>query len=650
MVHLSIIIVNYNVRYFLEQCLLSIRKAKHDLSLEIFVVDNHSSDDSLEMVRAKFPEVILIENLNNVGFSSANNQAIELATGKYLLLLNPDTILSEDTLSSCFEFMEVHEDAGAVCVKMIDGSGHYLPESKRGKPTLKASLFKMTGIYKLFPTSGFVNSYYAGHLNEDEMASIEVMTGAFMFLRKTVVDKIGLLDESFFMYGEDIDYSYRVLEAGYKNYYLPSSTIIHFKGESTKKASFNYTKTFYNAMIIFVKKHYKGKGSLYILALQAGVVFKAITSVFSSWIFKLLPAIIDSIFIYFSIVGIKDWWVRFYFNDPDHINQAFEQFNAPFYTIVYILTALLNGHYKKISSWAKLTRTVIIATAIILIIYGLLNVEFRNSRLLILFGSIAAFILLALTKFIKNLFTIRTFGFTPGSTVDYAIVGSESESNRIRHLINSEQEKVKFKGRISVLEDQHENIGNINHLKDIVEAYGIDEVIFSQKDTPAALMMSTMSQMNMDVDFRVAPDDALSIISSRSKDKQGELITVGLSFRINSKDGIFNKRLIDIIFGLIILLISPILIIFNKRKNYFYSNIFDVLLGRKTFVSYSTPYDRKQLPAIKDGIIPCSDNKYAALSTPVSDQENLYYARNYTWWKDLEIITKNLTKLDGTHI
>lgn len=649
MVHLSIIIVNYNVRYFLEQCLLSIRKAKSDLTLEIFVVDNNSTDDSLEMVREKFPEVILIHNQVNVGFSAANNQAILLATGKYTLILNPDTILSEDTLVQCYDFMEGHEDAGAVCVKMIDGSGKYLPESKRGKPTLSASLFKMTGIYKFFPKNKYINAYYAGHLDENQTSSIEVMTGAFMFIRKSVVDKIGLLDDTFFMYGEDIDYSYRVLEAGYKNYYLPTSTIIHFKGESTKKASFNYTKTFYNAMIIFVKKHYKGRGSAYILALQAGVVFKAITSLFSAWIFKILPAIIDLLLIYYSLIAVKDWWEIAYFNNPQHINQAFEQFNAPLYSVIFVLVAALSGHYHKISSWAKVFRSVAFATAIILIIYGLLDVEFRNSRLLILFGSLLTLFIFVFTKFLKNILTSGFFGFKPNETINYAIVGSQVESDRIFRLINSEKNKVVFKGRIAV-DDDEGNIGILQHLGDIVEAYNIDEIIYSQKDTPAGLMMQSMSRMKKEVDFRVAPDDALSIISSRSKNKQGELITVELSFKINSKAGITNKRMIDVIFALLILLLSPVIILFQKNKTQFLNNLIKIIGGNISFVSYAKPNDQNQLPEIKNGILPCTENKFVAFSNSVTDQENLYYARNYTWYKDVEIIIKNITRLDGSYI
>ena len=650
MVDLSVIIVNYNVRYFLEQCLLSLAKATHHLHIETFVVDNDSMDDSMQMVREKFPDVKLIENKKNVGFSAANNQAIIQSTGKYILLLNPDTILSEDTLITCFNYMQAHDEAGAVCVKMIDGSGQYLPESKRGKPTLTASMFKMTGIYKLFPKSRFFNAYYAGDIDENQEADIEVMTGAFMFLRKSAVEKVGLLDDAFFMYGEDIDYSYRILEAGYINHYLPKTTIIHFKGESTKKSSINYTRIFYNAMIIFVKKHYKGKGRIYILALQLAVVLRAIAALFQVWFSKALPILIDLALIYSLLILVKDWWVNFYFNDPHHINSSFEWFNAPFYSIVWVLTALTLGHYRKISSWNKVFKSITVGTALILIIYGLLDVQYRNSRLLILFGSISTASIFVLTKFFKNLLVINTFGFTSRKNINYAVVGSKSESDRIQGLISSENGKINFQGRITLKEDGEENIGSISHLSEITEAYHIHEVIFSQKDTPAGIMMETMSKMNKEIDFRVAPADALTIISSRSKDKQGELITVGLSFRINSKEGQASKRLLDILSGLILLLISPILIFFQKDKGRYFSNLISVITGKISMVGYARPITKTQLPSIKNGIFMCAFNNSKSPTDEAVLNENIYYAQHYSIWKDMEVIAKNLNQLDGKYI
>jgi len=241
---LSVIIVNYNVQHFLEQCLHSVRKASKNISVEIFVVDNNSVDGSVQMVKEKFPEVLLIENKKNTGFSYANNQAIKISKGEYVLLLNPDTVVEEDTFEKVISFMDSHPDAGGLGVKMLDGKGNFLPESKRGLPTPAVAFYKIFGFSKLFPRSKTFGKYHLGFLDKDKTHEVEILSGAFMLMRKSVLDKVGLLDETFFMYGEDIDLSYRIILGGYKNYYFPETRIIHYKGESTKKSSVNYVFVF----------------------------------------------------------------------------------------------------------------------------------------------------------------------------------------------------------------------------------------------------------------------------------------------------------------------------------------------------------------------------------------------------------------------
>ncbi|MDR1369092.1 MAG: glycosyltransferase family 2 protein [Dysgonamonadaceae bacterium] len=266
---LSVIIVNYNVKYYLEQCLLSVFAAMKNTDAEVFVVDNNSSDGSIEYLRPKFPEVIFIENHSNPGFSKANNQAIEAAKGKYILLLNPDTVITENTLDNVCHFMDEHSDAGGLGVKMIDGYGTFLPESKRGFPSPWNSLCKMSGIAGLFPKSPVFAKYHLKYLNENETHQVDVLSGAFMLLRRETLEKTGSLDETFFMYGEDIDLSYRITKAGYKNYYLPEK-IIHYKGESTKK-DLRYVKIFYEAMLIFFKKHYPHYDRFYTYLIYSGI-------------------------------------------------------------------------------------------------------------------------------------------------------------------------------------------------------------------------------------------------------------------------------------------------------------------------------------------------------------------------------------------
>lgn len=271
---LSVVIVNYEVKYFLEQCLYSVRAALQGMDAEVFVVDNHSEDGSIEYLKPIFPEVTFIENTDNPGFAKANNQAIRMAKGKYVLLLNPDTVIGEDSIRSICYFMDERPQIGAAGVKMLDGHGVFLPESKRSFPTPWISFCKIFGLSRLFPNSPRFARYSLPFLGADTRHKVDVLAGAFMMLRKEALDKVGLLDESFFMYGEDIDLSYRLILGGYKNYYLPER-ILHYKGESTQKGDIRYIKSFYGAMVIFFRKYYPKSGLLVSSLIRIAVWFRA---------------------------------------------------------------------------------------------------------------------------------------------------------------------------------------------------------------------------------------------------------------------------------------------------------------------------------------------------------------------------------------
>jgi N-acetylglucosaminyl-diphospho-decaprenol L-rhamnosyltransferase len=261
MKELSIVIVSYNVRYFLEQCLYSVLKAAGACAIpvEIIVVDNQSSDDSVGYLQPKFPTVQFISNKENIGFSRANNLGWRQARGSMVLFLNPDTIIGEESLKQSIELLEQYNDVGAVGVRMVDGSGRYLPESKRGIPTPAASFYKLSGLIHLFPRSEKIAQYYMGHLSNKKNYEVFVLAGAYMMVRKKVLEETGGFDEQFFMYGEDVDLSYRIQKAGYKNVFIGKTSIIHFKGESTKK-DIRYLKQFYHAMRLFAKKHFSRQG------------------------------------------------------------------------------------------------------------------------------------------------------------------------------------------------------------------------------------------------------------------------------------------------------------------------------------------------------------------------------------------------------
>lgn len=257
---LSVVILNYNVRFFLEQSVKSVQRAISGLDAEIIVVDNNSSDDSCEMMKQLFPNIRLIENKTNVGFSKANNQAVHIAKGEYVCILNPDTAVAEDTFVKCLRYAETSEKMGALGVNLIDGTGNFLPESKRNIPTPKASLLKLFGLG---------GRYYAKHLTEVDSGKVEILVGAFMLLKRSIYLEVGGFDEDYFMYGEDIDFSYRITRAGYQNHYLGNALVLHYKGESTKRDR-SYYDRFYGAMRIFYKKHFK-TNALFDLSVNIGV-------------------------------------------------------------------------------------------------------------------------------------------------------------------------------------------------------------------------------------------------------------------------------------------------------------------------------------------------------------------------------------------
>ncbi len=268
---LSVVIVSYNVRHLLAQCVDSVLRATKDMEAEVWVVDNASTDGSLPYLQSLFPRVHVIANEENVGFARANNQAIRLSQGHYVLLLNPDTIVAEDTLSTVVGFMEEHARAGAAGVHMLNRDGSFALESRRGMPKPSTALYKLSGLAARYPQHRRFGRYYMQYLNEHEAAQVEVLSGAFMLLRREALLEAGLLDEDYFMYGEDIDLSYRVMQAGWDNYYVPAS-ILHYKGESTRKTNFRYVYNFYNAMLIFFRKHYARRYRLASLVVQPALV------------------------------------------------------------------------------------------------------------------------------------------------------------------------------------------------------------------------------------------------------------------------------------------------------------------------------------------------------------------------------------------
>lgn len=644
---LSIVIVNYNVAYFLEHCLYSVRNALKGIEAEIFVVDNNSVDNSIAMLKEKFPEVILIANKDNVGFSRANNQAIRISKGEYVLILNPDTVVEEDTFAKCISFMDSHKDCGALGVKMIDGSGKFLKESKRGFPSPWTSFCKMSGLTSLFPHSKKYANYYMGHLSEDEVNEVDILAGAYMMMRKECLDKVGLLDEDYFMYGEDIDLSYRITKGGYKNYYFPKARIIHYKGESTKKASMNYVYTFYNAMVIFAQKHLTKKQTKLFSTLIKLAIWLRAGFAFCSRIFKnsLLP-LLDFVLVYLAYYLLVSWWSVNIWEDANYYPLQYIYIVVPIYIFIWLLSIYLSGGYSKPIRIPKIISGVFFGMITILVFYSLLPEQLRYSRALVLLGAVVSLFIIISIRLVYIYFSTGSWLPKDERRKRYIIIGDETEAVRVADLLRTTDAQAEFIG-LTKEDDKETNnpnfVGNISQIKEIIKIYQINEVIFCAKSISQQKIISTMAELKANnLHFIIAPPETDFIIGSNTINTPTDLYVISVN-SISDDDNKRKKRLLDITLALFTLLFSPILCFTIKRPIGLWKNTFSVLFGSKTWIGYSntSTISNNSLPKIKKGILTTQDSldkKDVDLST--LNRLNLLYARNYRLQSDFNTFIK----------
>lgn len=647
---LSVIIVNYNVKYFLEQCLKSVFISGKNLEMEVFVVDNNSVDGSVQMVREKFPGVHLIANTDNKGFSKANNQAIEQATGQYVLLLNPDTVVEDDTFEKVVSFMDKTPDAGGLGVKMIDGKGAFLPESKRGLPTPSVAFYKIFGLSALFPKSRIFGKYHLGYLDNDKIHSVEILSGAFMLMRKSVLEKTGYLDETFFMYGEDIDLSYRILKEGYKNYYFPQTRIIHYKGESTKKSSINYVFVFYNAMIIFAKKHFSShNASLFSFLINLAVYFRASLAILSRFLRKIITPLWDAGVIFAGYIYIMHYWEAHVMQSAhNYYPPEFLKYFVPSYILLWLFSVYISGGYDKPLKLFRIVRGIGIGTVIILVIYALLPISMRFSRALILLGSLWALASMLLSRIVGHLLKYRNLNIGQYQNLRILIVGKGKEPQRVALMLRQSGSNA-FIGLVSTEESNPGKggfLGTLQQLSELIEVYNINEIIFCASEISSQTIISHMSGLkDKPVNFKIAPPESLFIIGSNSIDTFGDFFTVDIN-AINKTANKRNKRLFDLMITGFLFISFPLHILLVKNPWGFIKNIFAVLFSQKTWVGYHPSHMNNQLPSLKKSVLhPADVFAHKKLDPSTLFNLNTLYAKDYRLENDFRIIRKGYRQL-----
>ncbi|HQW83178.1 MAG TPA: glycosyltransferase family 2 protein [Ferruginibacter sp.] len=643
---LSVIIVNYNVKYFLEQCLHSVEKACSQIEAEIIVVDNNSTDGSKEYLPPLFSKINFIWNNSNQGFAKANNQALTIAKGDFILYLNPDTILPEDCIVKCMQFFEQHKNAGGLGIQMIDGSGNFLKESKRAFPSPLTSFFKLSGLTKLFPKSKIFARYHLGHLSNDRNQEVDVLAGAFMLIPKNVLNEVGNFDERFFMYGEDVDLSYRIQKAGYKNYYFADSAIIHFKGESTKRGSLNYVRMFYKAMNLFVKKHYSGtRAGFFIFFIQIAIFFRALFSAIAKGLKKIGLPVLDAIIILASLWITKFFWSNYIKGETDYSpNVLFIAF--PVFTIIFLLAAYYSGLYDKGYKQSQLLKSTSVAALLLLSFYALLPDSIRFSRGILILGILLSYILM---NIMRRLFINWQYLETLPKDDDRRqtiVVAGENDFNNITTLMQTAGMPERVLGRVETgLKHTGPSLGKKEQLPELVKKYTVNEIIFCENGLSYKEIINLVKNLPAGVYSKFHSSGSSSIVGSNNSKEKGHYVAAGVNYNIAQPLQRRNKRLFDIMLSVLFIIGSPIFIFLYKNISGFYKNVFYVLAAKKTWVGYAvTP---NNLPALKRPVltstsIPRQLNELPEEALLKSDE---WYAMGYSVMTDLKKISRGFKYL-----
>lgn len=516
---LTIVIVNYNVRDFLAQALRSVQAAVGSLSVETWVVDNNSIDGSVDMLREDFPWVRVMANRDNVGFGTANNQAIRASGGEYILILNPDTILQEDTLSELVSFMSARPDCGAVGCQILNPDGTFAPESRRSFPTPATAFYRMTGLSRLFPRSPRFGRYNLTHVSRNQVTEVDALSGSCMMVRRQAIDEAGAFDEDFFMYGEDLDLCFRIQQAGWRILYDPATQIIHYKGESTKKGDFRYVRLFYGAMILFMDKHVTGRGSRPLaVLLRAGIMIRAFMTLCGNTLRELGRPMVDAAIVLSMVSAIGAY--RFLTTDTTFAVRFFLTI-APAYALATVAGILLLGGYDRRRQGR--IKSALFGTSIGFLLVATLSFFVQDiafSRLVVALSfplSAGALVLVRVWVSARQTGKRRAL-----------LVGGAGEANRLRRMLASHPSPpFRVEGYVS---DETNGaaagtaepavmplVGTLSQLRDLVRLNGYTDVVFAARDVPNQVIFGAMRQLHdLRVQFRMLSEGEEHVVGKSS--------------------------------------------------------------------------------------------------------------------------------------